>query len=1115
MKKRVWAAAFAAAGGVLSVYGYSDKLPTTTGTNVWIGAASGGNWSDAANWKCESATYTDPIEMMQKGVCYFVFTNLTDGAEIVQDYHGGTTAFNTSSLGASDLDASTNCIACSGFRFDIPSEAKVTLKTASNTIKSANSFLAGPDKGYGVSGGSTFTVNGGTLDFGCFFFKSGNEPWCPGPHFDGTGKIRFTNPELYLWQAGMFYHGNLTAAFTNNVNNLRCTLLTAYDKARLVIEPGPEVKVRGISGTSGKTGEEPVVEVLAGARLHLGTGFNSGAGKYNGKIEGAGEIHASGGAKFKLYKGVTTGLADFTGLFSWYYADFDIGTIAEPQDIDPAVALEAQNGGYFRYWGQDLTVATLGGDGAGGAILPATNKVFTVGGRTDNAATTTVYKAKIVGQPTKFVKDGANYTLALSGQNEYNGATEVRAGTLELRRPGDRGDADAWWSFDAATSGEYDGTDCSDNGSLALEPWTTNPSGAHDLPTTVADGVQGRAIHFNGNKFASSSTDSFALYTGSKSLAHLPSGNEPFTVRFWFRTSEEDSNSNCYLFTRRAEGAWSSLEQINFSSDDNMKTFCMWSCGWTRSGFGSDGKRLDNNVRAVMDNHLNDGKWHQVVGTYANRSMSLYIDGEHKETRTTTGDMNISASKPVWLNYCTSSDHRFTGDMDEVAYLRGAWTAEEVARDWRTRSAPVAAVEIPEPVAHWDFNSQITEDGKTYFPDVSPKGLHWDLESCTTSKTYITWSNMNYPEPGGKFVQLKDNTGAYLKLKDGVDIASQFGSGNVSVTISMYVGRAMASGYPFVFGDPSNSKKLFAESYEGCPRLIGAIAGGSRYSLSDAFQCAEINNSSYGAEWTLFTIAYDADSGYLSVYRDGIRVRHDQLTKANVQFNPLGLWIGKYNTTYYGNNHSYADIRIWNQALTPAQVRAFAGALRHGGYTQGPVLPTNTIVSVAAGATLRANGGVQTVSKVTGAGTLDARRGHFAVADLSEFTGTVCGDSGVFLLSEGQRLANAGNTADFGFVDGVIALSPAAAATPFVQTTGKFVLPTDGTVKVPGGKAFDLLGKTFAIAECSAYEGPVDTTGWTFDATGADALNLHGKFKFANGKLTLRMSGGGMMLLVK
>lgn len=147
MKKRVWAAAFAAAGGVLSVYGYSDKLPATTGTNVWIGAASGGNWSDAANWKCESATYTDPIEMMQKGVCYFVFTNLTDGAVLVQDYHGGTTAFNTSSLGASDLDASTNCIACSGFRFDIPPEAKVTLKTASNTIKSANSFLAGPDKG--------------------------------------------------------------------------------------------------------------------------------------------------------------------------------------------------------------------------------------------------------------------------------------------------------------------------------------------------------------------------------------------------------------------------------------------------------------------------------------------------------------------------------------------------------------------------------------------------------------------------------------------------------------------------------------------------------------------------------------------------------------------------------------------------------------------------------------------------------------------------------------------------------------------------------------------------------------------------------------------------------
>ena len=1111
MKKRVWAAAFAAAGGVLSVYGYSGQLPATAGTNVWIGAASGGNWSDAANWKCESATYTDPIEMMQKGVCYFVFTNLTDGAVLVQDYHGGTTAFNTSSLSASELDASTNCIACSGFRFDIPPEAKVTLKTASNTIKTANSFLAGPDKGYGKTGSSTFTVNGGTLDFGCFFFKSGNKPWCPGPHFDGTGKIRFTNPELYLWQAGMFYHGNLTAAFTNNVNNLRCTLLTVYDKARLVIEPGPEVKVRGISGTSGKTGEEPVVEVQAGARLHLGTGFNSGAGKYNGKIEGAGEIHASGGAKFKLYKGVTTGLADFTGLFSWYYADFDIGTIAEPQDIDPAVALEAQNGGYFRYWGQDLTVATLGGDGAGGAILPATNKVFTVGGRTDNAATTTVYKAKIVGQPTKFVKDGANYTLALSGQNEYTGATEVRAGTLELRRSGAKPGTATWWSFDDADDPYRDDSDLAN---LGLDIYTTNPDGAHDLPYSVTDGVRGRAIHLNGSKYKGvDASDYFALYTKTGSDM-LPRGNDPFTICFWFRTSVASGNNNCYMLTRRANtSSWNTLSQINFSSDGEMQKMTMWSCGWIRNGVDGS-KHYDNCVFADMGKPLNDGKWHQVVGTYENRTMKLYMDGELKDTHETTDDMNMG-NHPIWINSCSSSDHRYTGDLDEISYTYGAWTAEEVARDWRSKSAPSERTEIPEPVAHWDFNSQITEDGKTYFPDVSPKGLHWDLESCTDGSAKITWSNMTYPEPGGKFVQLKDNTGAYLKLKDGVDIASQFGSGNVSVTISMYVGRALASGYPFVFGDPSSTKKLFAESYEGCPRVIGAIVGGSRYSLTDAYQCAEIDNSSYGAEWTLFTIAYDADSGYLSVYRDGIRVRYDQITKSNVQFTPTGLWIGKYGTTYYGTNHSYADIRIWNQALTPAQVRTFAGALRHGGYTQGPVLPTNTIVSVAAGATLRANGGVQTVSKVTGAGTLDARRGHFAVADLSEFTGTVCGDSGVFLLSEGQRLANAGNTADFGFVDGVIALSPAAAATPFVQTTGKFVLPTDGTVKVPGGKAFDLLGKTFAIAECSAYEGPVDTTGWTFDATGADALNLHGKFKFADGRLTLRMSGGGMMLLVK
>ena len=58
-------------------------------------------------------------------------------------------------------------------------------------------------------------------------------------------------------------------------------------------------------------------------------------------------------------------------------------------------------------------------------------------------------------------------------------------------------------------------------------------------------------------------------------------------------------------------------------------------------------------------------------------------------------------------------------------------------------------------------------------------------------------------------------------------------------------------------------------------------------------------------------------------------------------------------------------------------------------------------------------------------------------------------------------------------------------------------------------------GKRFLSAECAAYDGPADTSGWTFDPAPAADNQLLGTFQFSGGRLYLQMKGGGLAIMIK
>ena len=138
-----------------------------------------------------------------------------------------------------------------------------------------------------------------------------------------------------------------------------------------------------------------------------------------------------------------------------------------------------------------------------------------------------------------------------------------------------------------------------------------------------------------------------------------------------------------------------------------FKNLCFYvQHGWTRDGVWNDGgtsKSTDNSVAYAKfsdGNYLFDGKWHHVVGTYSNRVIRLFVDGVKMDERVRTADINITTEPYINLgNYSTDTAHTYSGDLDEIQWLRGAWSEADVLAEYEARRPRMEKVSLPAPVA--------------------------------------------------------------------------------------------------------------------------------------------------------------------------------------------------------------------------------------------------------------------------------------------------------------------------------------------------------------------------------------------------------------------------------
>ena len=839
-------------------------------------------------------------------------------------------------------------------------------------------------------------------------------------------------------------------------------------------------------------------EVANGATMEFGR-----SGDYAAPLSGAGAMRFTGHGVYNL----TGGLGGFSGVLGSYFGTVNFGTAETPIIPTTATALDVDGGGFLNFFG-DVSVASLSGSGLLGGVAVPDGHTLTVAGTADAD-----YAGRLVGKGS-LVKNGTG-TLTLSGESAFSNLT-VNAGAVALASAMPSGvkyrtGLCGYWNFDdpaaIGADGSLDGT----------QKLVDDGYGNYKVEL-VADGVSGKAVHI----VQPNQKDGDCFFLRTEGPGKLPSGTASFTVSAWIRP-RGNLSGYCYLlrrsdFSGSVAGGWShnwaNSWMISSTGSGTRMTFQVMS-GWVDAG--TDTKA----AAGAVDFSLNT--WHHVVGTREGRVWKLYFDGQLVGSYTHSSDHSISSNAKFQVGSYGCHDqpsNAIAADYDEIQYLAGAWTAEEVAAEYAARK-PKSAIELPAPLAHWTFDEFETDEHGRFFRDHSASGWHfYEVKKDAKSVACIDSSHAAGQDVNGGAAYVDSNNGgAYLKVGDHVVPKSTFSNKNPDFTLSVRL-RNVTNSQPgrqifLSFGSAQAGASCFRLSSESqkegtsgtyMPRIY-RIFPGTGDSLCTTIEDT-YNTCGDTTPWTTLTFVNDAAAKKVTIYRDGKRVGEGP-TAYSLDLDRILVYAGYNYNTY--NGYAVDDLRVYRTMLNDPQIALLAR--EQAGVTGGPV--DTAAVNLAASTTLDVKGGTHVAASVAGDGDVTVAAGAaFGARDYAGFNGAISG-SGALALAAKVPAGVTVSLTEAVFPNDTIELTLAAEETPFVSFAGKVTLPQKGTIRLldaVGSESW--AGRLFALATCTSYEGPAVTTGWTFEPPLPESVKRN-RFVFSNGVLSLKTGGRGSVIIIR
>jgi PKD repeat protein len=200
-------------------------------------------------------------------------------------------------------------------------------------------------------------------------------------------------------------------------------------------------------------------------------------------------------------------------------------------------------------------------------------------------------------------------------------------------------------------------------------------------------------------------TDTATTFTGSATVPATTTGSpltgpQTFSTEAWFKTTTT-SGGKIVGFGDSTTGNSSNYDRHLYMSNDGSVTFGVY----------------DGNTRVISSGPgLNDGQWHQAVGTMGANGVTLFIDGKligNDPTATVAqgfagywrvGGDNLNG----WPNQPSSS--AFAGTIDEVAIYPTQLTQTQIRNHYLASGLPAAWPQRPTDAyggAVWDSNPSL------------------------------------------------------------------------------------------------------------------------------------------------------------------------------------------------------------------------------------------------------------------------------------------------------------------------------------------------------------------------------------------------------------------------
>jgi len=170
--------------------------------------------------------------------------------------------------------------------------------------------------------------------------------------------------------------------------------------------------------------------------------------------------------------------------------------------------------------------------------------------------------------------------------------------------------------------------------------------------------------------------------TGLSSTNSAIAGPQTFSVEAWFRTTST-TGGKIVGFGNNRTGASNSYDRHLYMDPRGRVSF----------GVYPGSSRIITSPTA-----LNDGAWHQVVGTLSSAGQSFYVDGKKIATDAgTTGAQDYTGYWRIGGDTNWDGAPYFQGDIDDVSIYPGALSAKQVDGQWvasgRTSTLPKAPVD--------------------------------------------------------------------------------------------------------------------------------------------------------------------------------------------------------------------------------------------------------------------------------------------------------------------------------------------------------------------------------------------------------------------------------------